>query len=115
MCYLALQTLCFNIIGTSVACAVGLNVNTLTAQPIFPSKPKFCICFLNFQQQNPLKNQYLPHNSSENCEIKFIKSDLPRAFQNYQEHPQIPIHFGRSQLDKKNYLGSEIDGLHDLP
>jgi hypothetical protein len=31
---------------------------------------------LNFQQQNPLKNQYLPHLSSENCKINSIfKSD----------------------------------------
>jgi hypothetical protein len=35
------------------------------------------------------KNQYLPHLSSENCEIKSIKSESPRAF---QEHPQISIH-----------------------
>jgi hypothetical protein len=47
--------------------------------------------FLNFQKQNPLKNQYLPHLSSENCEISSIKSDLLRAFQQHQEHAQIPI------------------------
>jgi hypothetical protein len=50
------------------------------------------IC-LNFQQQNPLKNQYLPHLSSEIYEMNFIKSDLLRAFQQYHEHPQIPIEF----------------------
>jgi hypothetical protein len=36
---------------------------------------------LNFQQQNLLKNQYISHLSSENCEINSIKSDSLRAFQ----------------------------------
>jgi hypothetical protein len=31
------------------------------------------------QQQNPLKNQYLPHLSSENCEINSILN-LTRSF-----------------------------------
>jgi hypothetical protein len=57
------------------------NVNTLKAQLLFPFKPIFLQIFLNFQQQNPLKNQYLPHLNSENCEINSAKSDLPRAFQ----------------------------------
>jgi hypothetical protein len=35
---------------------------------------------LNFQQQNPLKPQYLPHLSSENCEINSIKLDSPESF-----------------------------------
>jgi hypothetical protein len=47
----------------------------------------FVIC-LNFQQQNPLTNQYLSHLSSENCEIKSIKSDFPRTFREHQECPQ---------------------------
>ncbi len=42
----------------------------------------FAIC-LNFHQQN----WFLPHLSSENCEINSIKSDSPRAFQQHQEHP----------------------------
>jgi hypothetical protein len=46
----------------------------------FLPNPIFAIC-LNFQQQNPSKNQYLPHLSSENCEIDSIKSDLPMVFQ----------------------------------
>ncbi len=52
---------------------------------------QFC---LNFQQQNPLQKYiYLSHLSSENCEIKSIKSDLPRAFEQHQECPHIPIQF----------------------
>jgi hypothetical protein len=45
---------------------------------LFLPNPIFAIC-LNFQQQNPLKNQYLAHLSSENCEINSIKSDSPRG------------------------------------
>jgi len=52
----------------------------------------FAIC-LNFQQQNPLKCQYLRHLSSENCEINFIKSGSMRAFQQHQNAPQIRIQF----------------------
>jgi hypothetical protein len=51
----------------------------------------FAVC-LNFQQQNSLKTQYLLHLiSSENYEIKSIKSDLLQAFQQHQECPQIPM------------------------
>jgi hypothetical protein len=46
------------------------------------------MCCLNFQQHNSLENQYLPHLSSGNCEMNSMKSDLPRAFQEHQEHPQ---------------------------
>jgi len=53
----------------------------------FLLNPILAIC-LNFQQQNYLKNQYLPHLNSENCGINFIKSDLLRAFQQGQEQPQ---------------------------
>ncbi len=73
---------CHLSLNTSVAYAIGANVNTLRV----PLNPLFAIC-LNFQQQIPLKNQYLPYFSSENGEINSIKSDLPRAFQQHQEHP----------------------------
>jgi hypothetical protein len=66
---------------TSVLCAVGVSVN-----------PIFAIC-LNFHQQNPVKNQYLPQVSYEDCEINSIKSISPRAFQQHQECHQIPIKF----------------------
>jgi hypothetical protein len=53
--------------------------------------PIFAIC-LNFEQQNPLENQYIPHLSSKNCEIiTSVRSDLARAFQQHQEHLQISI------------------------
>jgi hypothetical protein len=67
--------------NTSVVCAVGVSVN-----------PIFAIC-LNFQQQNPLQNQYLPQLNSEDSEINSIKSNSPRAFQQHQECHQIPIQF----------------------
>jgi hypothetical protein len=58
----------------------------------FLPNPIFAIC-LNFQQQNPIKNQYLLHLSSKNCEIHSIKSYSLRAFEQYQECPQITIQF----------------------
>jgi hypothetical protein len=64
-------------------------------------------------QQNSLKNQYLSHLSSENCEINSIKSDLSRAFQQHQEHPKVPIQFSVSILFNfhgKN--GSIINSFH---
>jgi len=66
--------------------------STLRVQQFFPSKPNFGN-FLNFQQQNPLKIHYFPFFSYENCEIKSIKFDSPRDFQQHQEHCQIPIFF----------------------
>jgi len=63
----------------------------------FLPNPIFAIC-LNFQQQNPLKNQYLPHLSSENYEINSIKSDWLSGFQHHQQWPQIPIQFSVSIL-----------------
>jgi len=45
----------------------------------FLPNPIFAI-WLNFQQQNPLKPQYLPHLSSENCEINSSKFDSPESF-----------------------------------
>jgi len=72
-------------------------VNTLRAQLIFPSKPSFFWQFVKkFQQQNSLKNQYLPQLSSENSEINSIKSDSPKAFQQHQEHLKIPVQFSVS-------------------
>jgi hypothetical protein len=98
-----------SVVGLSIVPFIGLTVwthsfnflkfskcertNTLRAQLIFPSKPNFFAICLNFQQQNSLKNQSLPHLSSENCEINSIKSDSPRAFQQHQEHTQIPIQY----------------------
>jgi hypothetical protein len=68
-------------------------VNTLKTQLIFLSKHKFFNLF-EFLLKNPLKNQYLPHLSSENCEVKLIKSDSSRAFpQQRQEHFQISKQF----------------------
>jgi len=67
---------------------------------------------LNFQQQSPLKIQYLPQLNSENSEINSIKSELSRAFQQHQERPQIPIWFGdlnvtnKTKQDKTNYNAS---------
>ncbi len=71
-------------------------MNTLRAQQIFPFQTQFFSIGLNFQQQNPLQNQCLPHRSSENCEIEFyfLKSDSQRPFQkNTKNTPQIPIQF----------------------
>ncbi len=77
---------------SNVVCAIDSSVNTLRIQLIFNSNPIFTIC-LNFQQQNPFINQYLPHLSSKNLEIKFIKYDLLKTFQQHEEHPQISIQF----------------------
>jgi hypothetical protein len=76
----------------SVTCAVGPNVHTLKAQTNFPSKPNFCN-FVKFWQQNPLKNQYLPHLRSNNCEINSIKSELSKAFPQHQEDPKFKCSF----------------------
>jgi len=70
---------------------------------------------LNFQQQNPRKNQYLPHLSSENCEINSIKFDLPRAFQQHQESTQNPIHFSISILVNFYWkIDSIINSFHTI-
>jgi hypothetical protein len=74
----------------------------------------FAIC-LNFQQQNPLKNQYLPYLSFENCEINSIKSDSPRAFQQHQERLQIPMQFSVSILFSFHWEnGSIINSFHTI-
>ncbi len=57
----------------------------------FPN-PILAIC-LNFQEQNPFQNQYLPPLSSEDCEINSIKFDSSRALQYHQECLQISIQF----------------------
>jgi hypothetical protein len=106
-------------IYASVACAIDPSVNTffichifkienstirqyedIKGSTDFSSKPNFCNSF-KFQQQNPLKNQYFSHLSSENCEINSIKSDWLRAFQQHQEHTQIPMQFSASILFSK--------------
>jgi hypothetical protein len=104
------------LVTTSVACAIGPSVNTFEGiHENFPSKPNFCKfvrissnkihlkneylphlnlqIYSNFQQQNPPQNEYLPHLSFASCKINSIKSDLSRAFQQHQQHPQIPIQF----------------------
>ncbi len=59
---------------------------------LFLPNPMFAICLI-FHQQNLLQKKYFPHISYENCEINSIKIDASRAFQQHQEHPQIPIQF----------------------
>jgi hypothetical protein len=92
---------------TSVARAVGPSVNKILYFSHFQNwkflnlvmwthwglnwfflpNPIFAI-WMNLQQWNSFKNQYLSHLSSENCEINSIKSDLPGTFQQHQECPQ---------------------------
>jgi hypothetical protein len=71
-------------------------VNTLKAQPILPSKPNFCNLF-EFSATKSIQKSKSSTLSSKNCEINSIisdsKSDLPKAFQQHQEHPQISIQF----------------------
>ncbi len=68
----------------------------------------FAIC-LNFQQQNPLKNQYVSNVTSENCKINSIRSDSPKAFQQHQQQPpQIPIQFSVSILFNFHYENDTI-------
>jgi hypothetical protein len=72
------------------------------------------IC-LNFQQQNMLKNQDLPHLSSENLKTNSVKSNSPRAFQQHQEHPQIPIQFAVSILFRFHWENdSIINSIHTV-
>jgi hypothetical protein len=53
----------------------------------------FIAIWSNFQQQIPLSKQYLPHLSSENCEINFIKSDSARISINTKNAPKIQYSF----------------------
>ncbi len=78
--------------NVTVTCAIGPNMNTLSAQIKFPSKPILAIC-LNFHQQNPLKNQYLPYLGSKIYEINSIQSNSSNDFQEHQQCPKIPIWF----------------------
>jgi hypothetical protein len=73
----------------------------------FLPNPIFVI-YLNFQQQNPLKNQYLSHLNSENCKIKSIKSDSPSTFQEHHKHPQIPIEISVSTLFNFHWKNDSI-------
>jgi len=68
------------------------NVNTLSAQLIVPSKPNVCNLF-DFPSTKSTQKKYFPHISYEICEINSIKINASRAFQQHQEHPQIPIQF----------------------
>ncbi len=53
----------------------------------------FAVC-LNFQQQNPLENEYLPHPLSfENCEINSIESDSSRASNDAMNGPKFQYSF----------------------
>jgi hypothetical protein len=45
---------------------------------------------LNFHQENPLKNKYLPHLSFENCEINFVKFDPTKGFPTTPRTPPNP-------------------------
>jgi len=49
---------------------------------------------LNFQEQNPLKNQYLSHLSSKNYEIKFFKNLISLGLSNNTKNiPKFRISF----------------------
>ncbi len=63
----------------------------------FLSNPIFAI-FLNFQQQNTLKNQYISPLSSENCEVKPYWIWLIEDFPTTPRTPQIPMQFSVSIL-----------------
>jgi hypothetical protein len=116
---------------TSVACVIGPNVNIFFSFQnwkflnlvvwthwglnwFFLLNPIFAI-FLEFQEQNSPKNQYLSHLRFEICEIKFLKSNSSRAFQQHQEWPQIPTQFSVSVLFKFYWAnGSIINSFHTV-
>jgi hypothetical protein len=81
------------------------NVNTLRAQLNFPSKPNFGSLF-EFPATKSTQKRYLPHLSSENCEINSIKSELPRAF--HKEHPPISMQFSVLILFNFHWKNSSI-------
>jgi len=81
------------------AYAIGPSVNTIWGLNWFFLPNPILYNLSNFQQQNPLKNQYPSYLSSENCEINSIKSDSPRASQECQERFRIPIQFSVSIFD----------------
>jgi len=70
----------------------------LSAQLIFLSKPIFCNLFEFAATKSTQESICSTHLSSEYCELNSIKSDLLRALQQLQEHPQIPIQFSVSIL-----------------
>ncbi len=79
----------------------------------FLANPIFVIC-LNFHEQNPLKNQYLSHLSSESCEINSI--DSLSACQQYQERPLIQMRFSVSILISFHWEnGSLINSPRTIP
>jgi len=109
---------------SSVACAIGPSVNTFFIFHIFRIKnlklwqcehiesstefsfqTQFFAIYLSFQRQSSLKNQYLLHLSSQDCEINSIKSDASKAF---QERPQIPIQFSVSILSSFHWENDPI-------
>jgi hypothetical protein len=73
------------------------NVNTLRAQLIFPLKLNFCNLFeftTTRSTQKSISFTPLPRQLWN----KLVKSDLSRAFQQGQEHLQIPIQFSLPTL-----------------
>jgi hypothetical protein len=52
-----------------------------------------CLQFVWFSINKIYSKKYFPHISYEICEINSIKINASRAFQQHQEHPQIPIQF----------------------
>ncbi len=62
-------------------------------QLIFASKTWFFGIYLNFQWQESLKNQDLPHSQSKSYQINSLKSCSSRSFQQHQTHIPIPPKF----------------------
>ncbi len=85
----------------------------LRAQLIFPSKPKFCNLFKFAATKSTPKSISFHTFSDENCEINSIKSGLRIAFQQLQEHLQIPIGFSVSILFRFHWEnGPIINSFH---
>jgi hypothetical protein len=82
----------------------------------FLPKPKFCNLF-KFAATKSIQKSISFHTfSAENCEINsVIKSGLLRAFQQHQEHLQIPIGFSVSILFSFHWEnGSIINSFHTV-
>jgi hypothetical protein len=96
-------------------CVLGPSVNTWRAQLDFPSKPNFTN-WVEFSTTDSLKNQYLSHLSSENCEMNSVKSDSLRAFQKHRELPhKIPIQFSVLILFNSHWeKGSIFNSFHTI-
>jgi hypothetical protein len=71
---------CLLISSTSVVCALSPSVKG-SADVSFQTQ-----FFCNFHQQNPLKNQCLPHLSSENCEIKILLNLIHLGLSNHTKN-----------------------------